>query len=127
MECEVRPATADEIEVYLGKFASVVATAQVALAGGAVRAIGGLANEAETGRVWGFLNVKDGAERFGVRVVRALLRGLKDWNGTVFVQCDELPSAERLLNVLGFKPTDETRLDAERGEPKVLRVWTWQN
>jgi len=111
MTCEIRAATAHDIAAFYG-------TAQdlyVAIVDGRPVVLGGFFEE--DGRLWAFLDVKDGAEAHGIRIVRTLRRALREANHTVFAPCNagEFPRAEHLLRLLGFEPTEETRHN--------MRVW----
>jgi len=114
MPCSIRPATAADVALFYGTSHDV----QVAVVDGRPVAIGGLVEE--DGRLWAFFNVRDGADAHSVRIVRLLHRGLSrtaEVRDTVFVACDaaQFPQAPRLLRLLGFTPTSETR--------NGLKVW----
>jgi hypothetical protein len=113
--CLIRPATAADIAAFYGAVQSL----HVAMVAGRPVALGGFVEE--EGRLWVFLDVRDGAAAHGASIVRALRRELRQANRTVFAPCNagRFPRAERLLRLLGFEPTEETRHD--------MRVWTWQN
>lgn len=84
-------------------------------------AVGGFAKDAH-GRLWAWLDTKPGiVAGNGRAVVRAVRRHLEAAGAPVFVHChaDKHPTAERLLTVLGFKPTEEV-IDGKR-------IWVWQN
>lgn len=122
-EFEIRSASRDDIEAYLGELADQVDEADIALAGDKAIGMGGFARK--HGRLWVFLDVEPAARRFGFRIVRALLRRLHDRNETVFIQCDG-DYAIRFLKLLGFEPTDETITDMRNGTTN-LRIWQWRN
>src|SRR5262245_5751750 len=113
--CLIRPATAADIAAFYGAVQSL----HVAMAAGRPVALGGFVEE--EGRLWVFLDVRDGAAAHGAAIVRALRRELREANRTVFAPCNagRFPRAQRLLRLLGFEPTEETRHD--------MRVWKWQN
>jgi hypothetical protein len=119
----VRPATRAEIEAYHDDLSCHVEDAGVALYNGEIIAMGGFARKHD--RIWVTLDLEDSARRFGLRLVRAMQRGLRARGETVFIQCDG-DHAERLLRILGFVPTDEAITDMRDGKT-FLRIWKWQN
>jgi hypothetical protein len=58
--------------------------------------------------------------------VKQMRKHLREMTEDVYVQCDNVrfEHAPRLLQILGFKPTDEHRIDQRNRKP--LRVWKWQ-
>ena len=86
-------------------------------------ALGGIARLPGDDRLWAFLDVQTIGSA-GLRTVRALARGLHACNEDVFIQCAG-PHAERLLRILGFTPTGETKADLRTNQP--LGVWKWQS
>lgn len=63
----------------------------------------------DKGRLWGFLDVFSEVGS-GLSVVRAAKRIVEKVKEPIYAMCDhELESAPRLLRLLGFSPTDESR------------------
>lgn len=112
---EIRPAYPHEVAAFFGERTEWVA----ALIDGEAVALGGVYHE--NGRAWGHVEIRDGARRMGARIVLALFKALLDRNEDIYTQCDEAshPGAPRLLRLLGFETTDETR--------NGLRVWIWHS
>lgn len=84
-------------------------------------AVGGFATDAG-GRVWAWLDTRpDRMEGHGRAIVRAIRRQLEAAGATVYVQCDsaKFATAERLLRLLGFEPTD--------GVLENREIWIWRN
>jgi hypothetical protein len=122
-EFRIRAATPDEIAEFQSQYdhdAPTVLEMDLAERGQEILAMGGFASK--HGRVWAVLTVMDGAERYGVRLVRRVLQRLRAHGETVYVQCDG-DYAERLLKLLGFMPTNEVTVDAD-GQTQ-LRIWQW--
>jgi hypothetical protein len=79
-------------------------------------------------RLFGFLDVKGQQPlEAGMVGLKQMRKHLRENTEDVFVQCDvvNFPFAPRLLTMLGFKPTEEFRVDRRNG--KYLRVWQWQH
>ena len=102
----IRAALAHEIIA----FAAEETGYRIAYAGEVPIALAGIARV--NGVLWAAFQVKPGAERYGVQLVRALRRGLCAVGEPVYVQRAS-ENAERLLRVLGFAPTGETMNDLE--------------
>lgn len=74
----------------------------------------------DDGRLWAFLDTKPEVVRSGgMAVVKAVRAALDAVSEPVYVHCHaaKFATAERLLRVLGFAPTDEI-IDEKR-------VWIW--
>ena len=71
-------------------------------------------------RRWAFVDVMQLSAAEAVRVMLAMRRWLADSRETVYAlaQTDKHATAERLLGIMGFVPTDETG--------NGMRVWQWQ-
>lgn len=116
MRVEVVPATSADVLAFCSPERPVYHMLKV---DGVPAAVGALYTA--YGRTWAFLDVKPdeiGAAR--ARLVRAVYRALLDHGGPVYVLCDadRYVTAERLLDVLRFTPTQETH-DGKR-------IWVWQ-
>lgn len=116
MRVEVVPATSADVLAFCSPDRPVY---QMLKVDGTPAAVGALYEA--YGRTWAFLDVKSpeiGTAR--ARLVRALYRALRDHGGPVYVLCDaeRFATAERLLDVLRFTPTQETH-DGKR-------IWVWQ-
>ena len=117
MTIEVRRARADEVAAFYGTPHEYC----ILKVDGEAVALGGLVT-AQDGRLWGFLDVKGKpAPGNGMAVVRALRQGLADVGAPVYVQSqvDQFPDADRLLHIVGFRPTEHSINDR--------RVWVWQS
>ena len=77
------------------------------------------------GRLWVCFEVFKRGTACGAAMVRALQKGLEYHNRTCVVQCDDKPTAPRLLRLLGFTPTEDFRVSA-KNELTPLRIWQWQ-
>lgn len=104
-DVSIRRATvADYMAFFHGELPS-----WTAVHNGEVVAMGGFVERSN--RCFAYFNVKQGgvSPAVGATVFRAVLRHLRAVKGSVYVTCDalEFPGAERLLRVLGFKPTEE--------------------
>ena len=116
MTFQLRPATDAEFHSLMAQTSADFmrqVSVVVAEANGQRVAMAGISREG--GRVWGFLDVGDGAKDVGVSILRNLRRALRGIDAPVYVQCASR-QAERLLRIIGFKPTKE-----RRGEAKVWR------
>ena len=123
---EIRPASTEEAETFLGEFLCHWEEVEAAIVDSEIVGMGGFARlHDHHDRLWAFLNVMPGARMNGFRIARRLMRKLHDRNETVFIQCDG-DYATRLLRLLGFEPTDEVIADM-RDEANFLRVWKWQS
>lgn len=130
----IRPASRQEISAFYPKSPITPLDAEVAIVDGEPIAMGGVVREPlaagtlleDDAPLIAFLDVRKQTGPLGVKAVLAMRRGLKRHGVKVLVQCDaDHPTAERLLRLLGFKPTDKLRADArERGHK--LRIWQWQ-
>lgn len=80
----------------------------------------------ENGRWIAFLQLAPDAQPLGAKAVLAIRRYLKAQTEPIVAQCEDFqPKAERLLAILGFKPTDRFEADF-RQRTRKLRIWTWQ-
>ena len=112
----IRAANAQDFVAFYGEMERAVVLVG---ADDSPKAIGGLVRKAD-GRLWMFLDVAPGVDASeGVRIVRAGRALVCSCTEAVFAPCEgRLPTAARLLGVLGFRPTDE-RFDG-------MTVWQWQ-
>lgn len=80
----------------------------------------------EDGRWIGFLQLLPTTKPLGAQAVIEMRRWMQRFTAPIEVQHhDEHPKAEKLLQVLGFKPTD--RFEADHRKPsRKLRIWKWQ-
>ena len=123
---EIRPASTEEAETFLGEFQCHWEEIEAAIVVGEIVGMGGFARHPDhRERLWVFLNVMPEARMYGFRIVRRLMRKLHEKNETVFIQCDG-DYAMRILRMLGFEPTDEMITDM-RNEGNYLRIWKWQS
>lgn len=81
----------------------------------------------EDGAWIGFLQLAPGASPIGAHAVVAMRHWLKNHaDMPIQVQHEGFqPKAERLLTILGFKPTDKYQADFRKPSRK-LRIWIWQ-
>lgn len=73
-------------------------------------------------RTWAFVDIANGLTRAQkIAAVRAIAKGMQQIGGTIYVTCNigVHHQAVRLLNALGFEPTDEAR--------NGLEVYRWQS
>jgi hypothetical protein len=121
---EIIDVTEEQVFQFCGAIEAKIIKAQALVVNGSVVVgLGGLAEVKDDPRLWAFLDVVPMSPKNGLKVVRALLKGLKEIGREAAIQCDG-DFAERLLSVIGFKKTDEVRKDWRTGEPRG--VWTWQ-
>ena len=81
----------------------------------------------EMGRWIGFLQVADDVPPLGAKAVHAMRAYLKRQSEDIIVQCENaFPKAEKLLRILGFKPTEEF-MPVFRNPERKLRVWLWRH
>ena len=105
----VEPATVGD---YVSFFSDAIPSWKLVVDGQVVA----MAGFTETnGRLWTYLNIKDGDLPRSARVVavRAMHTKLKSMGQDVWVTCDAktYPNSWRLLSLLGFKLTGETLND----------------
>lgn len=100
MTATLRPAVPDDFLAYYGE--TIEATALEI--DGEVVAICAVMRRDE--RLWATLDIRGGHT---LSIVRAIQDGLKR-HSPVYVECQSaFPTAERLLRIIGFTPTDERR------------------
>ncbi len=106
----VRPATSDDF----ARFYADVSDAYVIESDGSIHAFGGMIRRGD-GRLWAWIDTRAGVRP--VQLVKVVRRALARSKEAVFVPCESqrFPTAERLLHVLGFVPTEETHNE--------MRVW----
>jgi hypothetical protein len=80
----------------------------------------------EEGRWIGFLSLAPDVPPLGAKAVRAMRAYLREQHEDIVVMHDHgHPLAEKLLRVLGFRPTDKFEADFRRPSSR-LRIWRWQ-
>jgi hypothetical protein len=130
----IRAATPEEEKAFFGRNDPSVRDLRCAVIEGKVVAMSGVIRDPrfygsvfeEDGRWIGFLSLADGAPALGWPAVAAMRQFLKTQTEPMVVQHDHgEPKAERLLQVLGFKPTNEIIPDF-RDPSRRLRTWAWQ-
>lgn len=130
----IREPTPAEEAAFFGGNDPAIRDLRCATIGGTVVAMAGVIRDPryygsvfeEDGRWIGFLQLAPDAALLGVHAVIAMRRYLETQTEPIIVQWDDAyPTAEKLLRVLGFTPTDEFMPDY-RDISKKLRVWLWQ-
>lgn len=131
---DIRPATPEEELVFFGHNDACIRDLSAALVDGKIVAMCGVLRDPryhgsifeEDGRWIGFLSLGDGVPPLGFQAVLGMRHYLQAQTEPIIVQCYSMfPKAEKLLTVLGFKPTDEFMADFR--EPSLkLRIWQWQ-
>lgn len=130
----IREPTPEEEKAFFGNCDPAIRDLKCAVIGGAVVAMAGVIRDPryygsifeEDGRWVGFLQLAPGAAPLGVNAVIAMRRYLEAQTEPIIVQWDDAyPTAEKLLRVLGFSPTQEFMPDY-RDTSRKLRVWQWQ-
>jgi hypothetical protein len=108
----LRPATIGDFSLFY----TDVSGAWVIEVDGVIYAIGGMMRRPD-GRVWAWIDTRPGVNP--VQFVKAAKAALRSSSETVYVPCEsnKFPTAEKLLRLLGFTPTEETHND--------MRVWAW--
>jgi hypothetical protein len=106
----LRPATTQDFS----QFYVDISNAYVIDDNGILRAFGGIMRR-EDGRLWAWIDTRPGVNP--IALVKSIRGALKRCRETVYVPCEahRFPTAERLLGLLGFVPTEETHND--------MRVW----
>lgn len=133
---EIRQASADEVKAFYGGIRiREVIEAYGAFIDGTPVFMGGIMIDPlkcntifnESARLIGFFDVKSNEFSLGARSVLAIRNHMRRIGREIFVQCDEgsHKTAERLLSILGFFPTEEIERDS-RSPQKQMRVWRWQ-
>lgn len=131
---DIRPATAAEELAFFGHNDDAVRDLMAGVENGRVIAMAGLMRDPrfhgsifeEDGRWIGFLQLAPDVPPLGFQPVLAIRHYLRGCAEDVIVLCDNtLPKAEKLLGVLGFKPTEKFEADF-RQPTRKLRVWVWQ-
>lgn len=130
----IRDATSEDERAFFGANDPTIRDLRCAVIGDTVVAMAGVIRDPrvcgsifeEDGRWIGFLQLAPGAAPLGVNAVIAMRRYLESQTEPIIVQWDDAyPTAEKLLRVLGFTPTDEFIPDF-RNISRKLRVWLWQ-
>lgn len=130
----IREPTPEEERAFFGANDPAIRDLRCAVVGGQVVAMSGVIRDPryygtifeEDGRWVGFLQLAPDSAPLGVNAVIAMRRYLESQTEPLIVQWDDAyPTAEKLLRVLGFTPTDEFLPDI-RNPPRKLRVWSWQ-
>lgn len=108
----LRPATIGDFSVFYTN----VSGAWVIEADGVIHAFGGMMRRPD-GRLWAWIDTRPGVRP--VQFVKAVKAALRSSGETVYVPCEsnKFPTAEKLLRLLGFVPTEETHNE--------MRVWAW--
>jgi len=135
MTIEIRDATPEEVKAFYGQRTRGLVDIFGAFDGDRCIGLCGVMRDPrfqgsifeEQGRLIAFLNVADVPKHFGIWIIKGIADYLKKQTEPVFVQCEDnrYPQAERLLRVVGFKPTDEFWADF-RDPSQKLRLWKWQ-
>jgi len=129
----IREPTPEEERAFFGYRDPAIRDLQCAVIDGRVAAMCGVIRDPryygsifeEEGRWVGFLQLAPDAAPLGVHAVVAMRHYLKKQTEPIIVQWDDAyPTAEKLLRVLGFAPTDEFMPDY-RDFSRKLRVWIW--
>ena len=109
----LRPATIGDFS----QFYMDISDAWVIEADGVIHAFGGMMRRPD-GRIWAWIDTRPGVRP--VQFVKAVRAALRSCGETVYVPCEsnKFPTAEKLLRLLGFTPTEETHND--------MRVWACQ-
>jgi len=130
----IRDATPQEERAFFGSNDPTIRDLRCAVTGDTVVAMAGVIRDPrfcgsifeEDGRWIGFLQLAPDAAPLGVHAVIAMRRYLETQTEPIIVQWDDAyPTAEKLLRVLGFTPTDEFIPDF-RNISRKLKVWLWQ-
>ena len=130
----IRDLTPEEEKAFFGHRDPAIRDMQCAEIDGKVVAVCGVIRDPryygsifeEDGRWIGFFQVAPDAPSVGAMAVVAMRQYLKRQTEPIIVQWDDAyPTAEKLLRVLGFTPTEEFMPDY-RETSRKLRVWTWQ-
>lgn len=133
---DIRPATAEEELAFFGHNDPCIRELKAGIQDGKVVAMSGVIRDPryhgslfeEDGRWIGFFQLApDVSPQLGFQPVLAIRHWLQEQTESVIVQCDDAyPKAEKLLTILGFKPTDEFQADFRQPSRK-LRIWIWQH
>ena len=109
----LRPATIGDFSLFY----TDVSGAYVIEADGVIYAIGGMMRRPD-GRLWAWIDTRPGVKP--VQFIKAVRAALRSSSETVYVPCEsnKFATAEKLLRLLGFRPTEETHNE--------MRVWAWQ-
>lgn len=132
----IREPTPEEERAFFGTNDPAIRDLRCAVIGGQVAAMCGVIRDPrfygsifeEDGRWVGFLQLAPDAAPLGAMAVVAMRHYLKTQTEPIIVQWDDAyPTAEKLLRVLGFTPTNEFLPDfTNPNSPRKLRVWQWQ-
>lgn len=132
---DIRPATPEEERAFYGRNNDAVRDLMAGVENGRVIAMSGVIRDPrfhgsifeEDGRWIGFLELAHDVGPLGFQPVLAMRHYLKNQTEDIVVICDDtLPKAEKLLAVLGFKPTEHFEADFRQPKRK-LRIWVWQH
>jgi hypothetical protein len=129
---DIRPATLEEEVAFFGRRDEAVRDLMAGVENGKVIAMAGLCRDPryygsifeDAGRWIGFLQLAPDTPPLGFQPVLAMRHYLRGQSEDIIVQCDDrMPKAEKLLTVLGFKPTDQcTQFSGHK-----LRIWLYRN
>jgi hypothetical protein len=80
----------------------------------------------DDGRWIAVLDIDQVPPAFGLQVVLDIKRYLANFSDPLWAYCDTTyPTAEKLLHILGFRPTSEICANWRKPTQKV-RVWQWR-
>lgn len=131
---EIRRATPEEEAAFLGHVDDAIRDLFGGFVDGKPVAMSGVMRDPryhgsifeEEGRWIGFLSVAPEVPPLGAKAVRAMRAYLRTQHEDIIVMQDHgFPTAEKLLKVLGFIPTDKYEADF-RQPSKKLRIWQWR-
>lgn len=126
MSSRFRDASEADIYAITGPRAADIPKAKLMLRGQSVIGMGGIAKLHDGDpRLWAWLDVVPMTARDGLAAVRTIRAFLHELNQDVYLQCDG-DFAERMLRLLGFEPTDETKTDYRTGMTQK-GVWIWRH
>jgi hypothetical protein len=130
----IREPTPEEEVAFFGYNDPAIRDLRCAVIGSQVVAMAGVIRDPryygsifeEDGRWIGFLQLASDAPKLGAMAVVAMRHYLKSQTDPIIVQWDDsYPTAEKLLRVLGFIPTEEFMASLRHPSQK-LRIWLWQ-
>lgn len=127
----IRPAEPQEVKRFLGLIPNGLIEASGAFDGEEMIGICGIIRDPLYAGTWledeadlfAFFEMKRKPEDIGLRAILAMADALKRYSEPLFVWCDDaFPTAEKLLHILGFRPTGQTR-GHWREAGRKLRIW----